>query len=73
MNIVTMIRIEDGLEFQGFLDWDGMTRQMNFYYWDEGKKGWLSDKLGKFKPVPKTRPPSVLTETVVVADNGGAE
>lgn len=52
MNIVTLIRIEDGKRFQGFLDWDGMERNVNFYYYDDEKNGWSSDKLGKFKPIP---------------------
>lgn len=53
MNIVTLIRISDGKKFQGFLDWDGMSRNMNFYYYDDEKiGGWTSEKLGKFKPVP---------------------
>jgi hypothetical protein len=52
MNIVTLIRKSDGIRFQGFLDWDGMSRQMNFYYYDEEKDGWTSDKLGNFKPIP---------------------
>lgn len=52
MNIITLVRIEDNKRFQGFLDWDAMSRQMNFYYFDEDKNGWTSDKLGLFKPVP---------------------
>ena len=52
MNIVTLVRIEDGKRFQGFLDWDGMERNVNFYYYDNEKNGWSSDKLGKFKPIP---------------------
>ena len=52
MNIVTLIRKSDEIRFQGFLDWDGMSRQMNFYYYDEEKDGWTSDKLGNFKPIP---------------------
>ena len=64
MNIVTLIRKSDGIRFQGFLDWDGMSRQMNFYYYDEEKDGWTSDKLGMFKPVPlQTETRQVLTET----------
>jgi hypothetical protein len=60
MNIITLIRISDGRELQGFLDWDGMSRQMNFYYYDEDKGGWLSDKLGSFKPVPKAVSENVI-------------
>ena len=52
MNIVTLVRIEDGKKFQGFIDWDGMERNVNFYYYVDEKNGWCSDKLGKFKPIP---------------------
>ena len=64
MNIITLIRKIDGLKFQGFLDWDGMSRQMNFYYYDEEKDGWTSDKLGNFKPIPlQSAGTGVLCET----------
>jgi hypothetical protein len=64
MNIITLIRKTDGIEFQGFLDWDGLSRQMNFYYYDEEKDGWTSDKLGNFKPVPLLpKATGVLCET----------
>ena len=52
MNLEIMIRKEDGKPFQGFLEWDGMTRNVNFYYYDEERDGWTSDKLGNFKPLP---------------------
>ena len=64
MNIITLIRKSDGMKFQGFLDWDGMARNMNFYYYDEAKDGWTSDKLGNFKPVSiPSETPEVLCET----------
>ena len=52
MNIITLVRIEDGRKFQGFLDWDALSRNMNFYYFDEDRNCWTSDKLGLFKPLP---------------------
>jgi len=53
MNIVTLIRIEDGVKVQGFLDWDPMgSRMMNFYHYDEERQAWVSLPIGKFKPVP---------------------
>ena len=52
MDLIILVRIEDNKKFQGFLDWDAMSRQMNFYYFDEERNGWTSDKLGLFKPVP---------------------
>lgn len=52
MNIITLVRMEDSRKFQGFLDWDVLSRQMNFYYFDEDKNGWTSDKLGLFRPLP---------------------
>ena len=52
MNIVLLERIADGRRFQGFLDWDGMSRKMNFYYYDEDVPGWVSDTLGNFRPIP---------------------
>ena len=64
MNIITLIRKVDGAKFQGFLDWDGLSRQMNFYYYDEEKDGWTSDKLGNFKPIPIPQEiPDILCET----------
>ena len=37
---------------------------MNFYYYDEEKDGWTSDKLGNFKPIPIPHEmPDVLCET----------
>ena len=51
MNIVQLIRKSDGAVFQGFLDWDPMSRKMNFYYYSDTLDGWTSAPLGEFKPV----------------------
>ena len=58
MNIVTMVKISDGKKFQGFLDWDKMSRKVNFYYYDTERKLWVSEDLTNFAPVPLKEPKS---------------
>ena len=62
MHIETLVRIEDGKKLQGFLDWDPMERKVNFYYFDEDKMGWVSEKLGKFRPLPLPEEKKVIGE-----------
>ena len=51
MNLVKLVRKSDGKTFQGFLAWDQIqSRQMNFYYYDDARDGWVSDNLGAFRP-----------------------
>jgi hypothetical protein len=51
MNLLTLVRIETGIKFQGFIDRDVLTHGLNFYYFDEYTGKWESDTLLKFKPV----------------------
>lgn len=52
MNMITMIRIETGAMFQGFIDRDKLTHILNFYYYDHNMEKWVSDNLLNFKPIP---------------------
>ena len=74
MAIVTLIRNADGLPFRGFLDWDKITPgQMNFYYYDETKRGWISDKLGGFRTEPLPRTAYAAPTMVCESGEGGGQ
>jgi hypothetical protein len=50
MNIIKMIRISDGKEFQGFIDREKMNYNLLFYYYDTEKNFWVSESILEFKP-----------------------
>lgn len=55
MNIIKMIRISDGKEFQGFIDREKMNHNILFYYFDTEKNVWVSDTITNFKPYTENK------------------
>ena len=55
MNIVKMIRISDGKEFQGFIDRDRMNFNVLFYFFEDKSQSWCSDTITNFKPYTENK------------------